>query len=443
VAGRTSFLHGKRLALAVIGVALAGVLAPLGARSATAAEASPVTGFAVKPDRTGYWLVSADGDVAAFGTAADVGGMESSRLNKPIVGMAPTAKGAGYWLVASDGGIFAFGDAAFHGSTGAMTLNRPIVDMAATPTGRGYWLVASDGGIFGFGDAGFFGSTGSMTLVQPITAMAATPTGKGYWLVASDGGIFAFGDASFHGSGGGRSRTDPIVGMAATASGVGSWMVTQGGQVLAFGDAPVFGTAPPLTSPAVGITRLAGATGYQIASADGTTVVFTAAGVSVTPGPAASTKAATIAREVFDLLNSERAARGLAPLTWDPQLAGLAQQWADQLAATDTFVHRNLGATLGSPGFAGIYAGLGENIATGSLTSGWAHQLWMSSSGHRANMLQPGFDTVGIGIVCDANGQMMAVENFGRLATTTAGPMSSAAPPATPILNNTRGGTGC
>ncbi len=402
-----------------------------------------MSGFAVKPDRSGYWLVATDGDVSGHGSSPDLGGMEAARLNRPIVGMAPTASGTGYWLVASDGGIFAFGDAVFHGSTGNIALNKPIVDMAATPTGKGYWLVASDGGIFAFGDAVFHGSTGNLPLVQPITAMAATPTGKGYWLVASDGGIFAFGDARFHGSGGGRARTDPIVGMAATMSGLGSWMVTTAGQVLAFGDAPMYGSTPALTSPAVGIARLPDGTGYQVASADGTTVSFTAAGANASPGTVVSTRSAVIAREVFDLLNSERAGRGLAPLTWDPQLAALAQEWAVHLAATDTFTHRNLQSTLAAPGFTGVFASLGENIAAGSVTSGWVHQMWMNSAGHRGNLLQPGFDSVGIGIACDTNGQLMAVQNLGRHRTTTAPPIEGATPPLQPFVNNSRTGTGC
>ncbi len=391
----------RKVVLAVAVLAMAAALVPLREQSASAAGSSPVSGFAVKPDRSGYWLVASDGDVSGHGSSADLGGMEAARLNSPIVGMAPTARGSGYWLVASDGGIFAFGDAVFHGSTG------------------------------------------SMSLVQPITAMAATPTGKGYWLVASDGGIFAFGDARFHGSGGGRARTDPIVGMAATASGLGSWMVTSSGQVLAFGDAPMYGSAPALASPAVGIARLPDGAGYQVASADGTTVAFTAAGAEVAPGTVPSSRSAAIAREVFDLLNSERSGRGLAPLVWDPQLAALAQEWADHLAATDRFVHRNLQSTLGAPGFAGVFASLGENIAAGSITSGWVHQMWMSSAGHRQNLLQPGFDSAGIGIACDANGQLMAVQNLGRHRTTTAAPIDGATPPLQPFVNNTRTGTGC
>jgi lysophospholipase L1-like esterase len=171
---------------------------------------SPVVASVETPDAGGYWLVTASGQVSAFGDATNYGSV-SGTLNKPIVGMAATPGGTGYWLVASDGGVFSFGDAGFHGSTGNITLNKPIVGMAATPGGTGYWLVASDGGVFSFGDAGFHGSTGNITLNKPIVGMAATPGGTGYWLVASDGGVFSFGDANYAGSAGGSTLIHPVV----------------------------------------------------------------------------------------------------------------------------------------------------------------------------------------------------------------------------------------
>jgi outer membrane protein assembly factor BamB len=215
----------------------------------------PVVGMATTPDHRGYWLVASDGGIFAFGDARFEGSTGSLTLNKPVVGMAATPDGRGYWLVASDGGIFAFGDARFEGSTGSLTLNKPVVGMAATPDGRGYWLVASDGGIFAFGDARFEGSTGSLTLNQPVVGMAATPDGRGYWLVASDGGIFAFGDARFEGSTGSLTLNKPVVGMAATPDGRGYWLVASDGGIFAFGDARFEGSTGSLTlnQPVVGM----------------------------------------------------------------------------------------------------------------------------------------------------------------------------------------------
>jgi ribosomal protein L24E len=209
----------------------------------------PAVGMASTPDGLGLWLVSSDGGVFAFGSAAFYGSTGSLQLNQPVVGMAPTPNGRGYWLVASDGGVFAFGDAGFYGSMGGKPLNKPIVGIAATPDGKGYWLVASDGGVFAFGSAGFDGSMGGKQLNAPIVGMAAASSG--YWLVAADGGVFAFGQAPFSGSLGGQTLNAPIVGMASAPEGDGYWLAGADGGVFAFGDA-VFhgslvnsGTPPP------------------------------------------------------------------------------------------------------------------------------------------------------------------------------------------------------
>jgi uncharacterized protein YkwD len=429
------------LATTAVTTGLAGAHQP----EAQAANGAPVTGFSPTPSGNGYWTVANDGDVVATGDAVELGDMAGQALNRPIVGMAATPDGRGYWLVASDGGIFAFGDATFYGSTGGLRLNQPIVGMASTSTGRGYWLVASDGGIFAFGDAGFFGSTGGFALVQSIADIAPSGTGHGYWLVATDGGIFAFGDAGFYGSAGGQARNDAVVGMASTG-GAGYWLVSSNGHVFSYGDAPFFGSTPPLAAPVAGILR--SGSGYVVAAGDGTAVRFSPSGISVTgangvpSGPPSRT--AMIAREIFDLVNAERAARGLPSLTWDPQLAGLASDWSVQMAASGDFGHRDLATTIRQPGWAGVYTGLGENIITGGgLTSNSSHAAWMNSPGHRENVVQPGFDSIGIGVYCDASGRLWATQNFGRHAGTSAPALVDGIPPLDPFVSPPTGGTGC
>lgn len=196
--------------------------------SLTGEPASPVIGIAATPAGDGYWLATADGSIFTFGAAPFLGSLGNVRLSQPIVGIAARPSGAGYWLVAEDGGIFSFGESRFFGSTGAIRLNQPIAGMAATPDGGGYWLVARDGGIFSFGTAQFKGSTGNLRLARSIVGMAATPTGQGYWLVAADGGLFSFGDAKFLGSLGGGGLTEPAVGIVGAPQGIGYWIVTTG-----------------------------------------------------------------------------------------------------------------------------------------------------------------------------------------------------------------------
>lgn len=192
----------------------------------------------------GYWILSGDAQVHAFGGAGGFGSPASLHLNAPAIAMAPTHDGAGYWVVAADGGIFSYGDAAFHGSTGGMRLNAPVIGMAPTPDGGGYWLVAADGGVFSFGDARFYGSTGGMRLNRPVVGMAATADGGGYWLFAADGGMFAFGDAAFHGSAANLALAAPIVGVVPTSDGGGYTLVGRDGGIFAYGDARYLGSLP-------------------------------------------------------------------------------------------------------------------------------------------------------------------------------------------------------
>ncbi|MHB8440325.1 MAG: hypothetical protein ACYDD4_14370 [Acidimicrobiales bacterium] len=240
-----------------------------------AALMTPAVGVTATPDGQGYWLVSRDGGVFAFGDAQFFNSMAGHPLSAPVVGMAATPDGQGYWEVASDGGIFAFGDAQFYGSMGGHHLNKPIVGIAATPDGHGYWEVASDGGIFAFGDAQFYGSMGGHPLDRPVVGLAPGPGGHGYWEVASDGGVFAFGDAPFHGSMGGHPLNQPVTSMQPTSDGGGYWMVATDGGIFAFGDAPFHGSTGGmrLNQPVVSMAAPSTA-GYWLAASDGGIFAF-------------------------------------------------------------------------------------------------------------------------------------------------------------------------
>ena len=219
-------------------IAAFGSAASYGSLTGTTLNA-PITHIVSTPDGLGYWLVAADGGTFSFGDAHFYGSMGGKHLNAPVVAMAPTADGGGYWLVASDGGIFAFGDARFVGSMGGTRLNKPVVGIVADDVSGGYWEVATDGGIFAF-DAPFYGSTGNIHLNQSVNGMAATAGAGGYLFVASDGGIFAYGDAGFFGSTGGTELAAPIVGMAPDWSTGGYWLVGSDGGIFSF-NAPFYG----------------------------------------------------------------------------------------------------------------------------------------------------------------------------------------------------------
>ncbi len=55
------------------------------------------------------------------------------------------------------------------------------------------------------------------------------------------------------------------------------------------------------------------------------------------PGPGASPEA--LSREMLEAHNAVRARVGVPPLVWSPQLAAVAQNWANDLIATHRFAH--------------------------------------------------------------------------------------------------------
>ena len=161
------------------------------------------------------------------------------------------------------------------------------------------------------------------------------------------------------------------------------------------------------------------------------------------PAGAGST-AQTLTSDLFDRLNAERRARGLAGLKWDGDLAGLAADWSAQMARTGNISHRDLGAAGSQPGMS-KFSALGENIAWVEGYPSMGNQLhvgWMKSDGHRANMLQRGFDSVGIAVVC-SGGRAWATQNFGRLDNSGAPSMSSSAPAEEPIVATRNDGVRC
>lgn len=101
------------------------------------------------------------------------------------------------------------------------------------------------------------------------------------------------------------------------------------------------------------------------------------------------------AAEVLELINKERAAAGLDPVSYNETLASHAQQRAaeiDVLFAHDRPNGRGFVDCLLS-----ISAGFGENIAGGFISPEDVMEGWMNSPGHRSNILDSKWTSVGIG----------------------------------------------
>ncbi|WP_222195441.1 CAP domain-containing protein [Modestobacter italicus] len=151
-----------------------------------------------------------------------------------------------------------------------------------------------------------------------------------------------------------------------------------------------------------------------------------------------------IARAVFDRVNAEREARGLEPVAWDDALAGVARDWSAEMADTGRFEHQDIGAVLQRDELSGFRA-MGENIfrATGPVPAGAVHAGWMRSDDHRVNVLNPGWDRLGVGVFCAADGSVWATQEFGRTAGADRPPVASTTPPVEPITRPDEDGPTC
>jgi uncharacterized YkwD family protein len=109
---------------------------------------------------------------------------------------------------------------------------------------------------------------------------------------------------------------------------------------------------------------------------------------------------------ILSLVNAERAKYGLSALTLDASLSKVAQAKAQDLHDNHYFAHES--PTYGTPfemmrAFGISYRSAGENIAMGYSSAQAVMTGWMNSEGHRANILNASYTTLGVGYVADGN----------------------------------------
>ncbi|MFI6337237.1 CAP domain-containing protein [Streptomyces sp. NPDC050535] len=103
---------------------------------------------------------------------------------------------------------------------------------------------------------------------------------------------------------------------------------------------------------------------------------------------------------VLKLVNAERATAGCSPVAANSSLSELASVFSEDMAARGFFDHTDPdGATpWDRAATAGISNLGGENIARGQSTAEAVMEAWMNSPGHRANILNCDFKTLGVGV---------------------------------------------
>jgi hypothetical protein len=119
------------------------------------------------------------------------------------------------------------------------------------------------------------------------------------------------------------------------------------------------------------------------------------------------------AKALFQSANRDRAAHSLPPLQWSSALAAAAQQHAVRMARENALSHQfqgESGLAKRAARSGARFSSVAENVAEGPSAES-IHTQWMNSPPHRANLLDPQLDSVGIAVE-KRGGILFAVEDF-------------------------------
>ena len=126
-------------------------------------------------------------------------------------------------------------------------------------------------------------------------------------------------------------------------------------------------------------------------------------------------------------INAVRARTGLPPVAPEGQLISVARAWSSQMAGSGSLAH--------NPDLAGQVSDwktLGENVGTGATVDS-IEAAFEASPHHYANMVDPSYQYVGVGVV-EVNGTIWVTEDYkqSRSGLPTATVPRSAPPPSKP-----------
>ena len=119
-------------------------------------------------------------------------------------------------------------------------------------------------------------------------------------------------------------------------------------------------------------------------------------------------------QRAFELLNADRRANGLPVLKLNGTLVVLAENYGKDMINRGYFSHYNPEGQ--SPfdrmrGYGINYRYAGENLAINTNVDA-AQRALMNSAGHRANILNPNYTEVGIGVSYNSRGAVYVVQEF-------------------------------
>lgn len=153
----------------------------------------------------------------------------------------------------------------------------------------------------------------------------------------------------------------------------------------------------------------------------GASVGLTQGASSAASTPRVSASITSEEQAFLDLINEERAERGLSPLKLDLLLVGVAREHSREMCEKDYFDHISPTSGLRTPMQRYLralpkrppYACVGENLFYCSVVDvARGHRALMESPGHRANILFPRFRQCGVGIYKSPSGEFWVTQMF-------------------------------
>lgn len=245
-------------------------------------------------------------------------------------------------------------------------------------------------------------------MMSVLVGVASAAGGHLFWLAPSEadtGVTLASGRDGDDSPGGGHAdtatRTSTGAGPTTTQETTSSTPTTEStGSPASDDDA----TAPTTTTPTT--------TAESPASPAATTTAPDESAASGRERSAAPEGTAAHRQRVVELVNDERTRAGCDPVRVDGRLTTAAQRHSDDMARQDYLRHdapdgRSFDERIEDAGYPDPAA---ENIAMGMSSADAVMDAWMSSDGHRANILNCEINTIGVGV--NTNGWYWT-QNFG------------------------------
>jgi uncharacterized protein YkwD len=125
-----------------------------------------------------------------------------------------------------------------------------------------------------------------------------------------------------------------------------------------------------------------------------------------------------IERSLFDQVNQERASRGIPELKWNDKLMQSARKHTERMKAAHALTHQVDGepVLLQRIATTGLrFNASAENVAYATNPDD-LHPGWMHSEGHRRNILNPQYNSIGIGVLKSGN-VYYATQNFAHVTS--------------------------